>query len=158
MSSSTPGSLLPNDVAQYFPSCPFCHTNASMGFSSEGNFISCAKCGSKWAARLSKSANVIARMKLVKMGTDERGILVADKLSWVDVNRPPEFWRQRSLGLTEPVDTHIRCPRCGANMRWIRRVNTYICDNDGYLLGKEDPYLLKGEVIPAHNPGGQYNH
>ena len=52
----------------------------------------------------------------------------------------------------------VVCPRCGSKMRWIRRVNTFICDNDGYLLGKDDPFVLNGEVIPAHNPGGQYNH
>ncbi len=43
-------------------------------------------------------------------------------------------------------------------MSWIRRVNTYICDTDGYLLGKDDPFLKGGEVTPSYNPGGQYNH
>jgi len=42
-------------------------------------------------------------------------------------------------------------------MRWIRRVNTYICGIDGYLLGKDDPFLKSGEVTTAYNPGGQYN-
>ncbi len=50
------------------------------------------------------------------------------------------------------------CPRCGTKMRWIRRVNTYICHNDGYLLGKDDPFLKNREVMPAYNQGGQYNH
>ncbi len=106
---------------------------------------------------MAKSSSVITAMELVKMGADERGVPVGDKLSWVDVKRRPEFWRQRSLGITEPLDVSVVCPRCGAKMRWIRRVNTYICDNDGYLLGKNDPFVLRGEVIPAHNSGGQYN-
>jgi len=52
----------------------------------------------------------------------------------------------------------VICPRCGTKMRWIRRVNTYFCDKDGYLLGKDDPFVQKGEVVPAYNPGGDYNH
>ena len=52
----------------------------------------------------------------------------------------------------------VTCPRCGTKMRWIRRVNTYFCDKDGYLLGKDDPFVQKGEVVPAYNPGGDYNH
>ena len=42
-------------------------------------------------------------------------------------------------------------------MRWIRRVDTYICDNDGYLLGKNDPFVKSGEVVEPHSPGGLYN-
>ena len=43
-------------------------------------------------------------------------------------------------------------------MKWIRRLNTYICDNDGFLLGKTDPFVTSGAVVEPHNPGGQYNH
>ena len=119
----------------------------------------CTKCGCKWEARQAKSTSEIVSMKLVKIGTNERGLPVEDKLTWIEVNRKPEFWRQKSLGLdvTDARKASVVCPRCGAEMRWIRRVNTYICDNDGYLLGKDDPFVLRGEVMPAHNAGGQYN-
>ena len=135
----------------------------SMGVSSEGAFILCAKCGSKWEARQVGSTSEIVSMKVVTVGTNEEGVSIVDKLSWVDVKRKPEFWRRRSLGLEVGLEVaaartaSVVCPRCGADMRWIRRVNTYFCDNDGYLLGKNDPFVLKGEVIPAHNQGGQYN-
>ena len=52
----------------------------------------------------------------------------------------------------------VKCPRCGTKMSWIRRVNTYICDKDGYLLGKDDPFVKQGEIIPSYNQGGEYNH
>lgn len=137
-----------------------------MNISSAGNFVLCAKCGSKWEARQSPSSSEIVSMKLVTIGTSERGVPVEDKLTWIDMNRKPEFWRQKAIGIdatsaiptTSAVSAAVVCPRCGAKMRWIRRVNTYICDNDGYLLGKDDPFVLRGEVMPAHNPGGEYNH
>ena len=121
----------------------------------------CTKCGSKWEARQVESTSEIVWMKVVTVGTNEEGVSIVDKLHWVDVKRKPEFWRQKSLGLEVAAvarTANVVCPRCGASMRWIRRVNTYFCDNDGYLLGKDDPFVLKGEVIPAHNEGGQYNH
>ena len=132
----------------------------SMGVSSEGALILCTKCGSKWEARQVESTSEIVWMKVVTVGTNEEGVSIVDRLHWVDVKRKPEFWRQKSLGLEVAAarTANVVCPRCGANMRWIRRVNTYICDNDGYLLGKNDPFVLKGEVMPAHNQGGQYNH
>ena len=49
---------------------------------------------------------------------------------------------------------HYRMTR----MRWLRRLNTYICDLDGYLLGKNDPFVKGGEVVEPHTPAGQYNH
>ena len=51
----------------------------------------------------------------------------------------------------------VKCPRCGTKMRWLRRRNIYFCDNDGYILGPSDPFILKGEVIPSSNHGGKYN-
>ena len=51
----------------------------------------------------------------------------------------------------------VKCPRCGTKMRWLRRRNIYFCDNDGYILGPNDPFLKSGEAIPPYNPGGKYN-
>ncbi len=52
----------------------------------------------------------------------------------------------------------VTCPRCGTKMRWLHRLNTYFCDKDGYLLGRNDPFVKKGEAIQPYNPGGQYNY
>ncbi len=52
---------------------------------------------------------------------------------------------------------NVNCPRCGTVMRWLRRRNIYFCDNDGYILGPNDPFLKEGEVIESYNSGGQYN-
>ncbi len=51
----------------------------------------------------------------------------------------------------------VVCPRCGTKMKWLRRLNTYICSKDGYLLGRNDPFVKKGEVIEPYNTGGKYN-
>ncbi len=51
----------------------------------------------------------------------------------------------------------VKCPRCATTMRWLKRRNIYFCDNDGYILTPNDPYLKTGEVKEAYNPGGEYN-
>ncbi len=51
----------------------------------------------------------------------------------------------------------VNCPRCGRKMRWLRRLKTFICNDDGYLLGPNDPYVKTGEVVEHHTPPGEYN-
>ena len=36
-------------------------------------------------------------------------------------------------------------------------MRTFFCETDGYLLGPNDPFVKKGEVVEPHTPAGKYN-
>jgi hypothetical protein len=51
----------------------------------------------------------------------------------------------------------VRCPRCGREMRWISRLKTYFCDNDGYILSAHEAELNR--LVESETPlGAQASH
>jgi hypothetical protein len=52
----------------------------------------------------------------------------------------------------------VRCPRCNRPMHWRGRLKIFICDTDGFILGRNDPYVKQLEYEISTDPQASSGH